>query len=107
MIAAGLGGMLYKGLWNSIVLPFDTKVHNYPLNKRDSIVTHTNYLIQAAGGGTNMDLPIKKLVKLKRKVDTVIYLTDSIEWAGSGFLTHWIEMLPYSYMTIYFGDDNA
>jgi len=91
MIAAGLGGMLYKGLWNSIVLPFDTKVHNYPLNKRDSIVTHTNYLIKAAGGGTNMDLPIKKLMELKRKVDTVIYLTDSIEWAGTGFLTYWIE----------------
>jgi 60 kDa SS-A/Ro ribonucleoprotein len=95
-IAGMITGILYKGMSNSIVLPWGTDVVPHKPPRADSVITHIDAIKRAGGGGTNMERPIQYLIDNKIKVDNVIIITDGVDWAGRGWLNSWI---PYHKMS--------
>lgn len=86
-----LAGALLKKCANTpLVLPFETSVKRQTrFNKNDSIMTTANYIAGMTGGGTHVGAPIEWLYNNKDRVDTIIAITDSEDWAGGGFLPAW------------------
>jgi 60 kDa SS-A/Ro ribonucleoprotein len=88
-IAGMFAGVLYKGIPNSILIPWDNEVRlNLVHPRRDSILTHIRAISEARGGGTSMEKPIQYLLENGETVNTVILITDSQEW-GEGWLEYW------------------
>ncbi len=82
-------GILYKGLKDSVVIPWDTKVNLGIVHPRsDSVITHINSIRECHGGGTRMEVPLLYLRDSKIKRDICVFITDSMEW-GTGWLTEW------------------
>ena len=73
--------LLKKSSENTVVVPFDTKLHKACLNPRDSIMTNASKLSKFGGGGTNCSLGMKWLNTQKEHVDVVVYLSDYESWA--------------------------
>lgn len=90
IVAGMFSGFFYKGLDESILVPWGTNAYKYNTPKADSVVTHINNIARAGGGGTNMEAPVNHLINTKTKVDNFMLITDSMEW-GSGWLTSWKE----------------
>lgn len=83
LVAGLFTGMLYKGLSDSQVIPWDTCVHPYRSPRADSVLTHIKNIENANGGGTEMNTPVEHLLKNKIKVDVFLGITDSEEWSRS------------------------
>lgn len=81
---AALFGMslLRKNMDDTLILPFDSVLHDVKLNPMDSVSTN----IQKLGsfcGGTNMALPLAKLNRMNWKGDAVVYFSDMQSWIDS------------------------
>ena len=91
VIAGMFSAVLYKGIRDSILLPWDTKIRTgYVLPRSSSTVDIATNIAGANGGGTYMEAPIEYLLENSLKVDYVLQITDSEEW-GSGWLNYWVE----------------
>lgn len=78
------------------VLPFENRVVNVSLNRRDSVMTNAGKLAAIGGGGTNCSAPLKKLADEKAKVDLVVFISDNESWVDArkdgqptGVMTEW------------------
>jgi 60 kDa SS-A/Ro ribonucleoprotein len=90
-IAGLFGAALFKKQENVILLPFENGVRT-DLTKglsRRSTIMDIAAKIGVAIGGTNLGAPIEYLGHRGLVIDTFIGITDSEDWAGSGFLTAW------------------
>jgi len=65
------------------VIPICTRLHtNVKLNPRDSVMTNAKILSGLRGGGTHLELGMQYLVKEKKEVDNVLFVTDNESWVG-------------------------
>jgi 60 kDa SS-A/Ro ribonucleoprotein len=67
---------------DSMVMPFDDRLHNVNLNPKDSVMTNAKTLA-INGGSTNCALGISYLLSRKIKKDVVIYISDNESWVQS------------------------
>lgn len=88
-IAGMLTGILYKGIKNSIVIPWDTEIHPHRVPKSDSVMSHINAITNANGGGTHMATPVFYMREHEIDCDVFMLITDSEEW-GHGWLNSWM-----------------
>ena len=64
----------------SVVLPFDTSVHNITFNPRDSVMTNAR-LFARNGGGTDCSCAVRELNQRNWKGNLVIMVSDNQSWA--------------------------
>ena len=64
----------------TIVLPFDDRVHTPDLNPRDSVMTNATKLAKYGGGGTTIPAPFKVMVDAKDGGDLYILVSDNQSW---------------------------
>lgn len=97
-IAGIMSGALLKRVEErAILLPFDTRIHPASdVSKRDDILVIAKKLASYGGGGTAVGAPVEYLLDREIKVDALIGITDSEDWAHGGgyscsdnFLTLW------------------
>ena len=93
-IAGIFSGALLKKSRNALVLPFENRIVDVKLSRRDSLMTTADKLARIGGGGTAVSAPISHLLSKRIAVDTFIGITDNIEWAtdgrgNRGFLPTW------------------
>jgi len=89
IVASLFAGILYKGLDDVILLPWDEEVREELVRpKIDSVLSHIEAISKWNGGGTYMERPLEYLLKNNIKVDYFILITDSEEW-GKGWLGYW------------------
>lgn len=81
-IAALVGATLIRKNEDSILLPFDVKVHaTNTINSRDSIMTVASQLSRYGGGGTDCASALRVLNGLAgRRPKVVIYVSDNESW---------------------------
>ena len=82
-VAALIASSILRKNPETVVMPFDTRVHNHCLNPMDSIMTNANILRKFGGGGTHCALPLAQLNTQKAKGDAVIYVSDNESWIES------------------------
>jgi 60 kDa SS-A/Ro ribonucleoprotein len=88
---------LRKNPDNTVIMPFDTRVHHVKLNPLDSVMTNAATLAKFGGGGTDCSLPLAELNASKAKGDVVIYVSDNESWADRGYgsktglMAEWVE----------------
>ena len=80
-VAALFASSIMKKNPNSVIIPFDTEVHENNLNAFDSIMTNAAKLAEFGGGGTDCSVALRKVKNLNSKVDAVIYISDNESWA--------------------------
>jgi hypothetical protein len=90
VIAGMFTGFLYKGIKNSMVIPWDTEAKEYNRPRRDSVITHIDTIADACGGGTYMETVLHYMKQKSIKADNVLMITDSMEW-GDGWLNAWVD----------------
>lgn len=90
--AAAIAGIFTAALWKrnptATVLPFGRRVHTFPGNPRDSIMSIGRSISGIYGGGTDLSVPIQLLAENRQVVDLFIGLTDSEDWAAS-YAAYW------------------
>ncbi|MFC4160140.1 TROVE domain-containing protein [Chitinimonas lacunae] len=62
------------------VLPFEHKVVDLTLNRRDSVMTNAQKLAAIGGGGTSCSAPLAWLNQQSEPVDLVIFVSDNESW---------------------------
>ena len=75
-LSALLGVLASRICDNAIVYTFDWNLYKKNISTRDGILSTTKK-ISAAGGGTNLALPIQKMIKENIKADRLIILSDN------------------------------
>lgn len=96
-IAGMFSGLLYKGVPNSVLLPWDEIVQLKLVKPRlDSVLSHIDSIKNAEGGGTYMYKPVEYMLLNNIECDVFIGITDSEEWNSSGWrrsgwLATWIQ----------------
>lgn len=63
------------------ILPFDTQVHDLPLNWKNGVLTNAEKLAQLGGGGTACSAPLHRLNQQEAMGNLVIYVSDNESWA--------------------------
>jgi 60 kDa SS-A/Ro ribonucleoprotein len=76
------------------VLPFERRVVELHLNRRDSVMTNSKRLAAIGGGGTNCSAPIELLTAQKAHADLVVIVSDNESWmdirrSGTGLMQAW------------------
>lgn len=61
------------------VIPFDTRVHDVPLNSRDSVMTNAQKLARG-GGGTDCSCALRHLNNKNAMGNLVIFVSDNESW---------------------------
>lgn len=84
-------GILYKGIEDSVLVPWDTSVYPYDNPKSYPVIQHIKAISSCGGGGTCMQISLKHLIKNKIKVDYFLGITDNESWRNHEFLPTWIE----------------
>jgi len=82
-IAALIASAILRKNPETIIMPFDTRVHSSSINPMDSIMTNANILRKFGGGGTHCALPLSQLNNINAKGDVVIYASDNESWVES------------------------
>lgn len=65
------------------VIPFEHRVVNIDINRRDSVMTNAKKLASIGGGGTSCSAPLALLNSQKAKGDLVIYVSDNESWVDA------------------------
>jgi 60 kDa SS-A/Ro ribonucleoprotein len=65
------------------VIPFEAKVVELRLERRDSVMTNAKKLASIGGGGTNCSAPLALLNSKKAKGDLVIFVSDNQSWVDA------------------------
>jgi len=85
-IAGIFAAAVLKKAGETVLLPFDTRLHSVPFASSDSLMTVAGKIAQVGGGGTSLGLPVQHLLDRKIPVDVFIGITDQEEWVyGIGF----------------------
>lgn len=82
-IAALFATSLSKTNEDVIVVPFDTKVHEYSYNRFESVMNRATKLASYGGGGTDVSCAVKYLNNKHIKADNVIFVSDNESWYNS------------------------
>jgi len=79
-IAGMFSGILFKGLDDTVMVPWgsEAEIYNYP--KADSVITHCDRIKNCNGGGTRLSAPVELMNKNKIKSDVCIFITDNMNW---------------------------
>jgi 60 kDa SS-A/Ro ribonucleoprotein len=88
-VAAIFAASLFKQSDQALVLAFDDRLYKMAWNRADSVYGNASKLREIRGGGTDLDLPLDYLLSENMACEVLIAITDSEEWAGSGFLPTW------------------
>ncbi len=94
-VAALVSAALLRKNRSTLVLPFDTHVHEARLSARDSVMTNARKLAAFGGGGTNCSKALERLNKARAKPDLVVFVSDNQSWAdgrrglGTGMMAEW------------------
>lgn len=84
-VAALVASALMRKNDETLVLPFDTQVHDASsLNPKDSVVTNAEKLARFGGIGYFGGKPMEYLVQKGIKADLVFYVSDNESWADRG-----------------------
>jgi 60 kDa SS-A/Ro ribonucleoprotein len=65
------------------VLPFEQRVVDVRLDRRDTILTNAERLAAVGGGGTNCSAPLERLNADRARVDLVVFVSDNQSWVES------------------------
>jgi 60 kDa SS-A/Ro ribonucleoprotein len=87
-VAALISAAVLRKNPETMVLPFNDRVHTVRLNPLDSLATNAAKLAALPAGGTNCSLPLAHLNALKAKADVVIYVSDYESFLGVDGSTH-------------------
>jgi 60 kDa SS-A/Ro ribonucleoprotein len=76
------------------VIPFEQRVVELPLNRRDSVMTNAARLAKIGGGGTNCSAPIERMTAQRIWADLVVIVSDNESWIdtrrhGTGLMQAW------------------
>lgn len=75
-IAALIGAIANKLCEESIIYTFDTAIQKYTITQKNEIL-ETAKTLQFDGGGTDVSLPIREMIKNKITADRLIILSDN------------------------------
>jgi 60 kDa SS-A/Ro ribonucleoprotein len=89
-VSAMFTGFFIKGLKDVTILPWDTKVRDYPYSTKDPVMKHIGAITEMVGGGTYMETGVKHMLRKGIAADYVVFLTDTEEY-GEGWLAAWRE----------------
>lgn len=67
------------------IIPFHSVVQPVVINSRDSVMTITEGLSRLPTGGTSCSAPMLHILKQRKRVDLVIYLSDNESWMDERF----------------------
>ena len=81
-------GFFSVGLEHVTVLPFDTEVKPYALDREASVMDHVRTMGELCYGGTYLEKPLEEMLRRDIRVDNALFITDSEEW-GKGWLGLW------------------
>ena len=82
-VAALVAAAFVRQSDRAAVLPFESKVVNVMLNRRDSVMTNAQKLASLPAGGTNCSAPLAELNRRKATGDLLIYVSDNESWFDS------------------------
>ncbi len=95
-IAALVAAAVLRKNRESEVLPFEERVVNVKISRKESVMTNARKLSKIGGGGTNCSAPLKQLNKKRAKGDLVIFVSDNQSWvdargsyAGTAMMMEW------------------
>ncbi len=82
------------------VLPFEQRVIDVRLDRRDTILTNAERLAAVGGGGTNCSAPLERLNADRARVDLVVFVSDNQSWVesqrsaatGTGMMREWAKL---------------
>jgi len=82
------------------VLPFEQRVVDVRLDRRDTILTNAERLAAIGGGGTNCSAPLERLNADRARVDLVVFVSDNQSWVesqrsaatGTGMMREWAQL---------------
>jgi 60 kDa SS-A/Ro ribonucleoprotein len=86
---------------DSLLVPFDDRVHRAPVDPRDAILSLAARLAQYGGGGTNCALPLHEANRSHRERTFAgcVLVSDNESWIGTGrygssaVMTEWREFV--------------
>jgi 60 kDa SS-A/Ro ribonucleoprotein len=81
-VAALIAACIVRGNVATKVYRFDTEAEGVKLEPRDTVMTNAQK-IGANGGGTDCASPVRKMIKDKVAVDTLVLISDNQSWCGS------------------------
>jgi 60 kDa SS-A/Ro ribonucleoprotein len=82
-VAALVAAAVVRKNASAEVLPFETKVVNVAINRRDSVMTNAARLAAVGGGGTNCSAPVALLNDCEANGDLVILVSDNESWVDA------------------------
>jgi 60 kDa SS-A/Ro ribonucleoprotein len=85
-VAALFAAALLRRNPDSLVVPFDDRVHDVRLDPQDTILSLAERLAAYGGGGTNCSLPLAaaNMTIRRRKFVGCILISDQESWIGTG-----------------------
>ena len=85
-VAALFAAALLRRNPDSVVIPFDDKVHRAKLDPQDTILSLASRLAKYGGGGTNCALPLEEATSTyhKRRFAGCVLVSDQESWIGTG-----------------------
>ena len=93
-ISAMFTGFLVKGVKDAIVLPWASSLKTYKIPKKDSVISHMNYISSLGGGGTNMNCALNYMMENNIARDYCVFVTDTESYnrkSYNGGSESWIE----------------
>lgn len=87
-VSAMFVGFFAKGLEDVTILPWNTKVYEYEVDRERPAVETIETFTRFVGGGTAMEVAVEHLLRRQMETDYVVFLTDTEEY-GKGWLTAW------------------
>lgn len=76
-VAALIAAALLRVNRHAEILAFDTQVHKFAFNGRDSVFTNSQKLSSFRGGGTDVSVGLQHIYGNKMEVDTIIIVSDN------------------------------
>lgn len=81
-VAALVASAYLRSKADTLVVPFDTRVHEVALNTDASVFDNARKL-NRSGGGTNCSIALEKLNRGQADAELVIYVSDNESWVDS------------------------
>lgn len=79
-VAALVAATILRRNPEAIVIPFKEDIVRLNINPRDSVMTIADQIAKCGSGGTNCSAPLRAINHQKRKIDTVVYVSDNESW---------------------------
>jgi 60 kDa SS-A/Ro ribonucleoprotein len=100
-VAALFAAAILRRNPDSVLIPFDDKVHRVNIDPQDSILSLAARLAKFGGGGTNCSLPLTEANTKyrKRRFAGCVLVSDQESWIGTGrhgstaVMTAWLEFV--------------